>query len=196
MKSLKDRTMLGNIEMKNRFVRARQLDSLGIDAVETSGSWMAHKPADRTCYHDAAAVLARELRCAVIQTGGNREFATLEQQLNASGVDYFGFARPFMSEPDFVNKLPARRDPEAPLRQLQLLHPRSEERLRVREGEAQGGMSGQGTNRQGRGLFPQPLRFQNFGFFAKAQRPCDALGNVCFCRYLPVKHAFFSKTLK
>ena len=65
---------------------------------------MAHKPADRTCYHDAAAVLARELRCAVIQTGGNREFATLEQQLNASGVDYFGFARPFMSEPDFVNK--------------------------------------------------------------------------------------------
>ena len=83
---------------------ARQLDARGIDALETSGNWMAHKPVERTYYHDAAAVLARELRCAIIQTGGNREFDALEQQLNSSGIDYFGFARPFMTEPDFVNK--------------------------------------------------------------------------------------------
>ena len=36
--------------------------------------------------------------------GGNREFATLKEQLNASDIAYFAFARPFMSEPDFVNK--------------------------------------------------------------------------------------------
>ena len=83
---------------------ARQLDSRGIDALETSGGWMNHKPKDRSYYHDAAATLARELHCAIIQTGGNREFATLEEQLNQSDVAYFGFARPFMSEPDFVSK--------------------------------------------------------------------------------------------
>ena len=83
---------------------ARQLDSRGIDALETSGNWIDHKPKERTYYHEAAATLARELRCAIIQTGGNREFATLEKQLNQSDVAYFAFARPFMSEPDFVNK--------------------------------------------------------------------------------------------
>ena len=83
---------------------AHQLDARGIDALETSGNWMAHTPKDRTYYHDAATTLASELKCAVIQTGGNREFATLEEQLNDSDVAYFGFARPFMSEPDFVSK--------------------------------------------------------------------------------------------
>ena len=83
---------------------AHQLDARGIDALETSGNWMAHTPKDRTYYHDAAKMLASVLRCAVIQTGGNREFATLEEQLNDSDVAYFGFARPFMSEPDFVSK--------------------------------------------------------------------------------------------
>ena len=56
---------------------AHQLDARGIDALETSGNWMAHTPKDRTYYHDAATTLASELKCAVIQTGGNREFATL-----------------------------------------------------------------------------------------------------------------------
>ena len=83
---------------------AHQLDARAIDALETSGNWMAHTPKDRTYYHDAATTLASELKCAVIQTGGNREFATLEEQLNDSDIAYFGFARPFMSEPDFVNK--------------------------------------------------------------------------------------------
>ena len=83
---------------------AHQLDARGIDALETSGNWMAHTPKDHTYYHDAATTLASELKCAVIQTGGNREFATLEEQLNDSDIAYFGFARPFMSEPDFVNK--------------------------------------------------------------------------------------------
>ena len=95
---------LDDVPAEDWLYLARQLDERGIDALETSGNWMAHAPKDRTYYHDAAATLARELRCAVIQTGGNREFATLEEQLNNSGIAYFGFARPFMSEPDFVNK--------------------------------------------------------------------------------------------
>ena len=95
---------LDDVPVEDWLYLARQLDDRGIDALETSGNWTAHAPKDRTYYHDAAATLARELRCAVIQTGGNREFATLEEQLNNSGIAYFGFARPFMSEPDFVNK--------------------------------------------------------------------------------------------
>ena len=95
---------LDDVPAEDWLYLARQLDDRGIDALETSGNWMAHAPKERTYYHDAAATLARELRCAVIQTGGNREFATLEEQLNASDIAYFAFARPFMSEPDFVNK--------------------------------------------------------------------------------------------
>ena len=95
---------LDDVPAEDWLYLARQLDDRGIDALETSGNWMAHTPKERTYYHDAAATLARELRCAVIQTGGNREFATLEEQLNASDIAYFAFARPFMSEPDFVNK--------------------------------------------------------------------------------------------
>ena len=95
---------LDDVPAEDWLYLARQLDDRGIDAQETSGNWLAHAPKERTYYHDAAATLARELRCAVIQTGGNREFATLEEQLNNSGIAYFGFARPFMSEPDFVNK--------------------------------------------------------------------------------------------
>ena len=95
---------LDDVPVEDWLYLARQLDDRGIDALETSGNWTAHAPKDRTYYHDAAATLARELRCAIIQTGGNREFATLEEQLNNSDVAYFAFARPFMSEPDFVNK--------------------------------------------------------------------------------------------
>ena len=95
---------LDDVPAEDWLFLSRQLDSRGIDALETSGNWIAHTPKDRTYYHDAATTLASELRCAVIQTGGNREFATLEEQLNDSDVAYFGFARPFMSEPDFVNK--------------------------------------------------------------------------------------------
>ena len=95
---------LDDVPAKEWLYLAHQLDDRGIDALETSGNWMAHTPKDRTYYHDAATTLASVLRCAVIQTGGNREFATLEEQLNDSDVAYFGFARPFMSEPDFVNK--------------------------------------------------------------------------------------------
>ena len=95
---------LDDVPAEDWLYLAHQLDARGIDALETSGNWIAHTPKDRTYYHDAATTLASELRCAVIQTGGNREFATLEEQLNDSDVAYFGFARPFMSEPDFVNK--------------------------------------------------------------------------------------------
>ena len=83
---------------------ARQLDEKGVVAIETSGSWAMHKAKERTYYHDAAATIAAAANCSVIQTGGNREFETLEQQLNDSQIDFFGFARPFISEPDFVNK--------------------------------------------------------------------------------------------
>lgn len=83
---------------------ARQLDERGIAAIETSGSWMMHKPKERTYYHDATALIAANVKCRVIQTGGNLEFETLEEQLNSTELDYFAFARPFISEPDMVNK--------------------------------------------------------------------------------------------
>ena len=95
---------LDDVPVEDWLFLARQLDDRGIDALETSGNWIAYAPKERTYFHEAAATLARELRCAVIQTGGNREFATLEEQLNTSDVACFAFARPFVSEPDFVNR--------------------------------------------------------------------------------------------
>lgn len=56
-------------------------------------------------FYDHAAKLSERVNVAVILTGGNRNLASLNEKLNNSNVSYFAFGRPFISEPDLVNKL-------------------------------------------------------------------------------------------
>lgn len=81
-----------------------QLSKQGIDAVEVSGFWTSHKPKERLYYQDAAVKIAAQVKCSVVQTGGNRELDILEEELNETNVEFFGFARPFICQPDWVNQ--------------------------------------------------------------------------------------------
>jgi 2,4-dienoyl-CoA reductase-like NADH-dependent reductase (Old Yellow Enzyme family) len=82
----------------------RKLTKLGADAIEVSGSWMALASDKETYFKDEAAEIAKENQIAVILTGGNRDFRQMEQLLNTTSIGYFGMSRPFISEPDLVNR--------------------------------------------------------------------------------------------
>lgn len=94
----------GGITQKDYLYLADGLSQLGINAIELTGNWAAHKPKERMYYRDAAIEISDRVKCKVIQTGGNRELNLLEQELNSSSVEYFGFARPFICQPDWVNQ--------------------------------------------------------------------------------------------
>lgn len=84
----------------------KELDKLGIDAIEVSGNWyqISSSGKKETYFKDEAAVLAKDNKAAIIVTGYNREYEKMEEMLNGGGIEYFGMARPFISEPDLVNK--------------------------------------------------------------------------------------------
>ena len=82
----------------------KELARLGINAIEVSGNWMMLSNKKEIYFKEEAAIIAKENPVAVIVTGGNRDFAEMEQVLNTSDIGYFGMARPFISEPDLVNR--------------------------------------------------------------------------------------------
>ncbi|MFW2490223.1 NADH:flavin oxidoreductase [Clostridium chromiireducens] len=84
----------------------KELDRLGIDAIEVSGNWyqLSSSGKKETYFKDEATVLAKDNKAVIIVTGYNREYEKMEQLLNTDGIEYFGMARPFISEPDLVNK--------------------------------------------------------------------------------------------
>jgi len=82
----------------------RELAELGINAIEISGNWMMLSNKKEIYFKEEAAIIAKENPVAVIVTGGNRDFAEMELVLNTSDIGYFGMARPFISEPDLVNR--------------------------------------------------------------------------------------------
>ncbi len=74
------------------------------DESRNSGNWI-ERSKDKTAYFkEEAAIIAKENRVAVILTGGNRDYTQMEQLLNSTGIEYFGMARPFLSEPDLPNR--------------------------------------------------------------------------------------------
>ncbi len=82
----------------------KELAKLGVDAIEISGNWLPLSPKKETYFKEEAAIIAKENHVAVIVTGGNRDYGQMEQLLNSTAIEYFGMARPFISEPDLVNK--------------------------------------------------------------------------------------------
>ena len=55
-------------------------------------------------FTDEDTEIAEENQIAVIVTGGNWDFRQMEQLLNTTHIGYFGMARPFISEPDLVDR--------------------------------------------------------------------------------------------
>ena len=87
---------------------AVELSKLGIDAIEISGEqWSAHKPSGRAYYKEPAEKLAALVQTPVILTGGLRTLDDISDIYEHSNIEFFGFARPFMMNTDFVKELEA-----------------------------------------------------------------------------------------
>lgn len=87
---------------------AVELSKLGIDAIEISGEqWSAHKPSERAYYKEPAEKLAALVQTPVILTGGLRTLDAISDIYEHSNIEFFGFARPFMMNTDFVKELEA-----------------------------------------------------------------------------------------
>ncbi|MCR6546403.1 NADH:flavin oxidoreductase [Dehalobacterium formicoaceticum] len=83
-----------------------QLAQAGIDAIEVSGDqWSKHKANERLYYKEAAIKLSEAVDIPVILTGGIRTIADMKQVYQNSKVNLFGFARPFLKNPAFIQSL-------------------------------------------------------------------------------------------
>ena len=90
----------------------------GADAIETSGGTvrvnrlvMAKpgiiKPEQEGYFANAAAAIKEKVTVPVILVGGNRSLACMEDILNKGAADLVSLSRPFVREPDLVNRLAA-----------------------------------------------------------------------------------------
>jgi 2,4-dienoyl-CoA reductase-like NADH-dependent reductase (Old Yellow Enzyme family) len=85
---------------------ARELEKTGIDALEISGAKPAREDIDAPENQSYFAPYADhlDLRIPVISTGGNKSIDVIEGICQRGKVDYFGFARPLIAEPDLPNR--------------------------------------------------------------------------------------------
>jgi 2,4-dienoyl-CoA reductase-like NADH-dependent reductase (Old Yellow Enzyme family) len=85
---------------------ARELEKTGIDAIEVSGAKPARQDIDAPENQSYFALYADhlDLRIPVISTGGNKSIDVVEGICRRGKVDFFGFARPLIAEPDLPNR--------------------------------------------------------------------------------------------
>ena len=96
----------GGITVEDFLEMGREAARIGIDAIEVSGNrWRYHPETDRAYYREAAVRLAELIDKPVILTGGLRELSQLEEISSSSKVNLFGFARPLITDPGFINTL-------------------------------------------------------------------------------------------
>lgn len=85
---------------------ANQLAASGIDAIEISGNqWTRYKANERLYYKTAAISLSELVDTPVILTGGIRTLSDMEQVYETSKVNLFGFSRPLLKNPAFLQTL-------------------------------------------------------------------------------------------
>ena len=83
------------------------LSEAGANAIDVSGDWHSFRGLDVTgepFFAHFGARLARELDIPVIVTGGWRCVNAIEQHMAEDGIDAIAMSRPFICEPDLVNR--------------------------------------------------------------------------------------------
>lgn len=93
----------------------RLLENAGVDAIEISGGTresgkfkstrtgilMEH---DEAYFEEAARLFRKNLGIPIIQVGGIRRYETAERLLESGAADYIAMSRPFICQPDIVNR--------------------------------------------------------------------------------------------
>ncbi|MFC2086249.1 NADH:flavin oxidoreductase [Bacteroidota bacterium] len=96
-------------------IAAKKLDEAGIDAIEVSAGTSAsgnYSPArrkidspDKERYNlDLAKNIKKSVNCPVMVVGGFRSFDIAEKAVTESAMDYISLSRPFIREPDLINR--------------------------------------------------------------------------------------------
>jgi 2,4-dienoyl-CoA reductase-like NADH-dependent reductase (Old Yellow Enzyme family) len=91
------------------------LSEKGVDAIEVSGgSYSSRKnegpirrvdtQENESYFKDYAARIAEEVKVPVSLVGGNRSLINMDKILNNTKIEYFSMARPFICEPDLINR--------------------------------------------------------------------------------------------
>ena len=92
------------LSMEDFLFNGEQLSKAGINAIEVSG--LSQPRFYRGAYYrEAAEKLAERVDASVILTGGIRALKDMNEICEESGVQFFGMARPFMAQPDYLLKL-------------------------------------------------------------------------------------------
>jgi len=115
----------GGVDLAGFVEMANEIQEVGIDAVEVSGSIhdclvrseeeLGFRPIPMAPSHTRISVPERqsyylqyaeqlELRIPVILVGGNRDVERLEQIIKSGTVDFIALSRPLISEPDLPNR--------------------------------------------------------------------------------------------
>lgn len=93
------------------------LDERGMDFIEVSGGTPDNRemtasgrtkidsPEKEAYFKEQAAKIAYSIEAPVILTGGIRSFEVMEDILRETDIALLGLSRPFLREPDFVNRL-------------------------------------------------------------------------------------------
>ena len=88
------------------FLIASQLAvKAGVDLIQVSGNiWLNKKGSKNIFFIEETKKLAEIVNVPVVLIGGVRDVDSMQKILNESKIEYFGFARPLICEPDLVNK--------------------------------------------------------------------------------------------
>lgn len=94
----------------------KRLEELGIDAIEISGV-VGTQTEDRTVrekglkylekesyFRKYAQEIAEKVNVPIILVGGNRSLDLMNEILNNTKIEYFSLSRPFLREPDLINR--------------------------------------------------------------------------------------------
>lgn len=86
---------------------AQLLYESGLDVIELSGNDWRVRQDKEAFYYPKARYLQARLSIPIVLTGGLRRQAELKKILEESQLKYFGFSRPFIQNPNFIQSLKA-----------------------------------------------------------------------------------------
>ena len=101
-----DDNVEGGIDIDSFPALAKEIAKTGVDAIEVSGNNPIRKDIDQPEKQSYYLKYAERLNIdiPIILTGGNKSIVLIEKISQQGKVDFFGFARPLIREPDLPNR--------------------------------------------------------------------------------------------
>ena len=104
--------MENGLNLEDSFKVCKILSDNGIDLIEVSGGSYSSRAGEgpirntdvESYFLDQAEEIAEQVEVPVALVGGNRDLKSMNEILNTTQIEYFSMARPFIREPDIINR--------------------------------------------------------------------------------------------